>query len=418
MTIENPQKNPEHVEDKETVENSSLELSSEEIMELQELNSRLISLPKKSKEADDLEEPGDVASRLYSSIEEGFLEVLPQLGFERDEFLEIRLKEDDLSRDELLKRQEELLKEYIRRMHKVPVGWGFTPAIASRKEKEFQGLDCLGATIALAALLRKNGIEVRRGQTAGHALVLAKIGDILWYADGRNGILIPLTEEGKQIKNEIIYELTPETISKLDLPYNLLISSDIRNGSIASILDNVNALKEISEGLDQTMGSRDVDATTKIYKENKGMLDKRDWSDIGTRLTFPEGRFMDDDLAKWQEENERIKDVITGQSESQRVIQELLLQSGYKTEEEQINIRKRIIRESLPQKHQVLNFLSGKSEIPSGLSGEVKNFFELFKDKLDDLRSKGRIETEQTLIRMTSETLERYGNLLSREDFV
>lgn len=399
-------------------ENSSIELSSEEIADLQELQNRLISLAKESEEADDLKESGDITNKLYASIEEGFLEVLPRVGFERDQSLETGLREEGLSRDEFLKRQEELLKEYIRRMHKVPVGWGFTPAIASREEKEFQGLDCLGATIALAALLRKNGIEVRRGQTAGHALVLAKIGDTLWYADGRNGILIPINEEGKEIKSEVIYELTPETISKLDLPYNLLISSDIRNGSVAAILDNVKALKEISEGLDQTMDSGDVVATTKIYKENQDLLDKRDWSDIGTRLTFPEGRFMDDDIAKWQAENERIKDVITGQSESQRVIQELLLQSGYKTEEEQMDIRKSIIRESLPHKHQVLSYLSGKSEIPTGLSSEIKNFFELFKEELDDLRSKGRIETEQTLIRMTSETLERYGSLLLKEDSV
>ena len=400
------------------VENESLELSSEEITDLRQLESLLISLPLEQDKNTEPETPEDIKRRLYSSIEEGFLKILPQVGFERDESLETRTQEEGLSLEELAKRQEDLTREYVQRMQKTPNGWGFTPAIASRSEKEFQGLDCLGATIALAALLRKNGIEVRKGQTAGHAMVLAKIGDILWYADGRNGILIPVSEQGKHVKNETVYELTPETISKLNLPYNLLISSDIKDGSIACILDNMKALKDISEGLEQSMGSEDIFATDKLYQENKHVLGKRNWSDVGTRLTFPGGRFMDNNESRWQEEEERIKGVITGQSESQRVINELFFRSGYKTEEELANARKKIIGESLPYKHQVLDFLAGKSEMPQGLSNEVANFFELFKEKLDDLRSKGRIETEQILIRMTSGTLEKYEDLLPKEGSV
>lgn len=399
----------------ENIQNQeSSELSKDEIADLQTLKNRLL---KSSAEFSDPENRETIINQLYTEIEEGFLDILPVLGFERDESLENSLKEEGLSDSEKTARKEKLLREYVKRMQDIPVGWGFTPAIASRKEKEFQGLDCLGATIALTALLRKNGIEVRKGQTAGHALVLAKTGDTLWYADGRNGILLPISEQGKNVKNEVVYELSPGTTEKLDLPYNLLISSDIQNGSIASIFDNVNALKDISSGLDQTMADKDIAATDRLYKENKELLDSRDWADIGTRLTFPEGRFMDDSLVAWEKESERIKDVITGQNEAQRLISELFIGLGYKTGEDILGIRKKIIRESLSNKHGVLNFLSDKSEVPSGLSDEVTNFLQIFKEKLDELRQKSRIETVETLLRMIAETLERYTGLQPIEDF-
>lgn len=202
-------------------------LSEEEIFDIQELGNRLLVLPEQG-QFSDLENTEDAINKLYSSLEKGFLEVIPQVGFERDEALEIRTQEEGLSNEERIKRQENLLREYIKRMQNTSVGWGFTPAIVARNEKEFKGLDCLGSTIALAALLRKNGIEVSKGQTAGHAMVLAKIGDTLWYADGRNSIMIPITEKGEEYKDETVYKFSDSTISKLDLPYNILISCRVR----------------------------------------------------------------------------------------------------------------------------------------------------------------------------------------------
>ena len=251
-------------------------------------------------------------------------------------------------------------------------GWGFTPALAKDAGKLSIGRNCFGYTISLGALCRRRGIKIDMGISTDHPYVIAYLKEGPWLADGQTEprkILGKFEDHG----NYKIYR--PAKEDKIDA--EMIMVEDFDKGVIYEVLENMEALRQISIGGEAVLQPNSLEVGKEIAEKHKETLRKIDWKDLQAKLLPDVKKSFDDNKKEWLHEVERIAD-LRERHHAENIFHSLLKFAQQATSfagKDFQEGQKAILLEAQNYKTEIADLIFRNKSLPENVPADTKNFF-------------------------------------------